>query len=103
MVPWLALPPCTLFAKFVTDRLVAREWSLTNVRKLIQSCCFLGQNLALFCMCHTNNFSIILFCMTVIIGNSHFYPMNYNENNFKKIFQVEQVFTTQLLLLIHKT
>lgn len=69
MVPWLALPPCTLFAKFVTDRLVARDWSLTNVRKIIQSCCFLGQNLALFCMCHTNNFSTALFCMTVIIGN----------------------------------
>lgn len=68
MVPWLALPPCTLFAKFLTDRLVAREWSLTNVRKVIQSCCFLGQNLALFCMCHTNNFSTALFCMTVIIG-----------------------------------
>lgn len=68
MVPWLALPPCTLFAKFVTDRLVARDWSLTNVRKVIQSCCFLGQNLALFCMCHTTNFSTALFCMTVIIG-----------------------------------
>lgn len=73
MVPWLALPPCTLFAKFMTDRLVARDWSLTNVRKVIQSCCFLGQNLALFCMCHTDNFSTALFCMTVIIGGTGFH------------------------------
>jgi len=27
MIPWLALPPCTLFAKYLTTRLLARSWN----------------------------------------------------------------------------
>lgn len=68
MVPWLALPPCTLLGKAMTDYLMGREWSLTKVRKVVQSCCFLGQNIALFCMCHTTNFTAALICMTIVIG-----------------------------------
>lgn len=68
MVPWLALLPSTLIARILTDYLIAQQWSLTRVRKLVQSCCFFGQNLALLCMCHTTNFYMALFCMTIIIG-----------------------------------
>lgn len=68
MVPWLALPPCTLIAKSLTEHLILREWTLTNVRKLIQSICFLAQNVALFIMCRSNNFYTALICMTVVIG-----------------------------------
>lgn len=73
MVPWLALPPCTLIAKYLTNSLLAKEYSLTHVRKLVQSICFLGQNLALMCMCHTNNFYVALICMTVVIGGTGFH------------------------------
>lgn len=69
MVPWLALPPCTLLGKALTDYLTGRGWSLTKVRKIVQSCCFLGENIALFCMCHTTNFETALLCMTIVIGN----------------------------------
>lgn len=68
MVPWLALPPCTLLGKALTDYLTAREWPLTKVRKVVQTLCFFGQNVALFCMCHTTNFTAALICMTVVIG-----------------------------------
>lgn len=70
MVPWLSLPPCTLIGKYLTDYLIGREWSLTKVRKVVQSCCFLSQNVALFIMCRTNNFYAALICMTVIIGKT---------------------------------
>ncbi|CAD7000684.1 solute carrier family 17 member 9 [Ceratitis capitata] len=73
MIPWLALPPCTLFARFLTGRLLAREWSTSAVRKIIQSCCFASQNLALFIMARTSDFHTALICMTVIIGGTGFH------------------------------
>lgn len=68
MVPWLAMPPCILFGKYLTGELLRREWSLTSTRKIVQSLCFLSQNLALFAMCHINNFYLTLICMTIVIG-----------------------------------
>lgn len=68
MVPWLAVLPVTMLARWLTDYLIGRKWTLTRVRKVIQSCCFLGQNLALLCMCHTHDFTTALTCMTIIIG-----------------------------------
>lgn len=73
MIPWLALPPCTLIAKSFTDLLIKKGWSLTKVRKIVQSCCFLGQNIALFIMSRTNNFNMSLICMTIIIGVTGFH------------------------------
>lgn len=76
MVPWLALPPCTFIGKYLTDYLISREWSLTKIRKTVQSVCFLSQNVALFIMCRTNNFYVALTCMTVVIGknkNVHYF------------------------------
>lgn len=73
MVPWLALPPCTLLGKLLIDYLTHRQWSLTSARKIVQSFCFLGENLALFCMCHTNNFVTALICMTIVIGAAGFH------------------------------
>lgn len=73
MVPWLALPPCTFIAKQLTEYLIIKEWSLTRVRKVVQSICFLSQNIALFIMCQSNNFYVALTCMTIIIGEFIFH------------------------------
>ncbi|KAH8333094.1 hypothetical protein KR074_005443 [Drosophila pseudoananassae] len=73
MIPWLALPPCTLFAKHLTTQLLAREWQTTTVRKFIQSLCFAAQNLALFVMSRTSDFHTALICMTIIIGGTGFH------------------------------
>lgn len=68
MVPWLALPPCTFLGKYITDYLIARDWPVTRVRKIVQSCCFLSENIALLIMCRTKNFYTALTCMTIVIG-----------------------------------
>lgn len=95
MVPWLALPPCTLLGKAMTDYLMGREWSLTKVRKVVQSCCFLGQNIALFCMCHTTNFTAALICMTIVIGKVIlYYFVVVTFEPIILLFQEELVFTT---------
>lgn len=68
MVPWLAVFPCTFLGKYITDTLIARDWPVTRVRKIVQSCCFLSENIALLIMCRTKNFVTALVCMTVVIG-----------------------------------
>ncbi|XP_053664689.1 solute carrier family 17 member 9 [Anopheles marshallii] len=70
MIPWLALPPVTFMGKLLTEHLLAKQWSLTRIRKLVQSLCFLGQNCALFVMCRTQDFNMALTCMSIIIGLS---------------------------------
>lgn len=72
MVPWLALPPCIFLGKYMTDYLMARDWSLSTIRKIVQSCCFLSQNFALLIMCRTKDFQTALTCMTIVIGNVHY-------------------------------
>ncbi|KAL9692720.1 hypothetical protein quinque_015710 [Culex quinquefasciatus] len=49
------------------------QWSLTRIRKLVQSICFPRQNVALFIMCHTQEFNTALTCMSIIIGLSGFH------------------------------
>lgn len=73
MIPWLALPPCTFLAKYLTTCMIAREWSTSTVRKVIQGTCFISQNIALFVMSRTNNFNSALTCMTIIIGGTGFH------------------------------
>lgn len=80
MIPWLALPPCTFFAKYLTTRLIEREWPVTTVRKLIQSCCFAAQNVALFAMSRTTDFHTALICMTIIIGGTGFHNNSVTVN-----------------------
>uniref|UniRef100_A0A182P1M3 Major facilitator superfamily (MFS) profile domain-containing protein n=1 Tax=Anopheles epiroticus TaxID=199890 RepID=A0A182P1M3_9DIPT len=70
MIPWLALPPVTFMGKLLTEHLLAKQWTLTRIRKLVQSLCFLGQNCALFVMCRTQEFNMALTCMSIIIGLS---------------------------------
>lgn len=81
MIPWTALPFCTLLAKLLTDKLIARKWSLTAVRKIIQSICFTAQILAL-CVMMTNvtSFPAALACMTVIVGGSGFHNAGVTVN-----------------------
>lgn len=68
MVPWATIPFFTFIAKMLTDKMVARKASLTRIRKIIESLCFLTQNCALFIMCHTNNYPLALICMSIITG-----------------------------------
>lgn len=68
MVPWLAMPPCTILGKYITEELIRRDWKLTSIRKLVESLCFLCQNVALFIMSQTNDLVITLICMTIVIG-----------------------------------
>lgn len=75
MVPWLALPPCTFLGKYLTDYLLMRDWPVTRVRKIVQSCCFLCENLALLIMCRTKSFHTALTCMTIVIGMWYFYSI----------------------------
>lgn len=77
MIPWLALPPCTFFAKYLSSYLISKDYSITTVRKIIQSLCFLSQNIALFCLSRTNSFHTALICMTIIIGRWWFPFDNY--------------------------
>lgn len=70
----MALPFCTLTAKVLTDKLIARNWSLTAVRKFIQSICFGIQIIALLVMMlPVTSFYAALACMTVIVGGSGFH------------------------------
>ncbi|KFB44190.1 AGAP008942-PA-like protein [Anopheles sinensis] len=73
MIPWLALPPVTFVGKLLTEHLLAKQWTLTRIRKVVQSICFLGQNCALFAMCRTQDFNMALTCMSIIIGLSGFH------------------------------
>lgn len=74
MIPWMALPFCTLSAKVLTDRLIARKWSLTATRKVVQSICFAAQIMALLVMMtKVTSFGVALTCMTIIIGGSGFH------------------------------
>lgn len=68
MIPWLAVFPCTVLGKYITEYLIARDWPVTRVRKIVQSCCFLSENIALLIMGRTKNFVTALVCMTVVIG-----------------------------------
>lgn len=78
MIPWITIPIFTFIAKSMTERFIAKKYSLTKVRKLIESCCFCLQNLALFIMCHTSSFPAALFCMSIIIGKSIPYTFLYS-------------------------
>ena len=73
MVPWLAQPPCVLLGKALSDYLITRGWTLTSTRKIIETCGFGAQNIALFWMCHTNSFVAALICMTIAIAGSGFH------------------------------
>lgn len=74
MIPWMVLPFCTLFAKVLTDRMIASRWSLTATRKTVQSICFAAQIAALLVMMtNVTSFGVALTCMTVIIGGSGFH------------------------------
>lgn len=82
MVPWLAMPPCILIGKYMTGELLRREWSLTSTRKIVQSVCFLSQNVALFTMCHISNFYLTLICMTIVIGKYAFELLHFRQITF---------------------
>lgn len=80
MVPWLALLPSTFLAKYLTGILLAKEYQTTTVRKIIQSCCFLTQIIALFILSQVHDFSTSLTCMTIIIGKLSISTKQYQYN-----------------------
>ncbi|XP_063701104.1 voltage-gated purine nucleotide uniporter SLC17A9 isoform X2 [Culicoides brevitarsis] len=99
MVPWATIPFFTYFAKWLTDKMVARKASLTRIRKIIESLCFLTQNCALFIMCHTNSYPIALICMSIITGASGFHnssctinPQDLAPNHSGSVFGLMNTF-----------
>jgi len=74
MIPWLALPPSTFLAKYLTTYLLGkRNWKKSLTRKIIETICFFSQNCALFLMSRTTDFHTALACMTIIIGGTGFH------------------------------
>lgn len=73
MLPWILIPPCTLLAKCLTERLIAQKFRLTNVRKIVQSICFLVQNASLLIVMNTKNFTVALSCLCICIGIGGFH------------------------------
>lgn len=81
MIPWAALPFCTILAKLLTDKLISRNWSLTAVRKIVQSICFATEILALLVMMtNVKSFYGALACMTCIVGGSGFHNAGVTVN-----------------------
>jgi ACS family sodium-dependent inorganic phosphate cotransporter-like MFS transporter 9 len=80
MLPWCLIPPSTLFAKILTNRLLAQKYRLTNVRKIIQSICFLVQNAGLLMVMNTKSFNMSLTCMCLCIGISGFHNAGVTVN-----------------------
>ncbi|KAG5675181.1 hypothetical protein PVAND_005106 [Polypedilum vanderplanki] len=68
MLPWVSVLFFTIVAKSLTDRLIAQKFKLTNVRKLVQSICFIAQNLSLLIVMNTKNFTLALTSMCICIG-----------------------------------
>lgn len=71
-LPWLMVPPFTFIAKYLTEILLLKKYNLTNVRKIVQSICFVVQIIALSIVMQTKNFPLTLGCMSLIIGVTGF-------------------------------
>lgn len=80
MLPWCLIPPTTLIAKCLTDRLKAKKYRLTNIRKLVQSICFLVQNFALMMVMNTKDFTTALSFMCICIGIAGFHNAGVTVN-----------------------
>lgn len=72
-LPWALVPPCTIIAKYITENLLARKLSLTSVRKVVQSICFVVQSLSLLLVMQTKSFTVSLISMSIIIGMTGFH------------------------------
>lgn len=72
-LPWALVPMFTIIAKQLTENLLAKKYQLTTVRKVVQGICFTVQSLALVLVMQTNNFTISLTCMSLIIGMTGFH------------------------------
>lgn len=80
MLPWCLIPPTTFIAKCITDRLKAKKYRLTNIRKLVQSICFLVQNVALLMVMNSKDFTTALSCMCLCIGIAGFHNAGVTVN-----------------------
>lgn len=80
MLPWCLIPPSTLLAKVLTSRLLSQKYRLTNVRKIVQSICFLVQNVGLLMVMNTKSFPMSLTCMCLCIGISGFHNAGVTVN-----------------------
>lgn len=79
-LPWLMVPPCTLLAKYLSENLLARKFSMSSVRKIIQSICFLVQIFSLMIVMQTKNFTLTLICMSLTIGVTGFHAAGVTVN-----------------------
>lgn len=79
-LPWALVPPCTMFAKYLTENLLANKYQLSSVRKIVQSICFIVQCLSLMVVMQTKNFTLSLICMSLVIGMTGFHAAGVTVN-----------------------
>jgi MFS transporter, ACS family, solute carrier family 17 (sodium-dependent inorganic phosphate cotransporter), member 9 len=79
-LPWALVPPCTIAAKCLTEKLLERKFHKSTVRKVVQSICFISQNFALMLAMQTKNFSVSLSCMSIVIGMTGFHAAGVTVN-----------------------
>ncbi|XP_070495354.1 voltage-gated purine nucleotide uniporter SLC17A9-like [Chironomus tepperi] len=68
MLPWIAVLIFTIIAKNFTERMIAQKYHLTTVRKTVQAICFIVQNLSLFIVMNTKDFTVALISMCICMG-----------------------------------
>ncbi|KAK2194165.1 hypothetical protein NP493_2g17004 [Ridgeia piscesae] len=68
VVPWLVTIPSGIGSGWVADYLIAKGYSVTFVRKLMETISLFGTGIALLCLCTTSHYGAGLFCMAVAVA-----------------------------------
>ncbi|CRL00864.1 CLUMA_CG014115, isoform A [Clunio marinus] len=79
-LPWIFVPPCTIFAKYLSENLLSKNYQLTSTRKIIQGICFVVQSVSLMIVMSTKSFPISLICMCTVIGMTGFHASGVTVN-----------------------
>ncbi|KAK7861820.1 hypothetical protein R5R35_000583 [Gryllus longicercus] len=73
VVPWLFGIVCTFTGKWLSERLLAKGFSVSSTRKIVESLCLGLQALSLSIISYYNNYFWALLNMTIAIGASGFH------------------------------
>ena len=70
VVPWLVTIPTSILSGYVSDILISKGYSVTFVRKLMETISQLGTALALVVISYTNSYTGALTCMALAVALS---------------------------------
>lgn len=68
VVPWLISMPSTIFAGWLADKMIAKRFSVTVVRKFIVFVSLVGSGFFLVCISYTNTYESSLFMMACTVA-----------------------------------